>query len=77
VRTYPPVGGYSRFEADGPRIGVNLGAVLPWINGPFGGGKTATAYELRRRVDTGPAAPVPDEPRAHPAQVSMPITVRS
>jgi hypothetical protein len=28
-----------------------LGGVLVWINGPFGGGKTATAYELRRRVD--------------------------
>jgi hypothetical protein len=28
-----------------------LGAVLVWINGPFGGGKTATAYELHRRVD--------------------------
>jgi hypothetical protein len=28
-----------------------LGAVLVWINGPFGGGKTTTAYELRRRVD--------------------------
>jgi hypothetical protein len=24
--------------------------VLVWINGPFGGGKTATAFELRRRV---------------------------
>ncbi len=28
-----------------------LVAVLVWINGPFGGGKTATADELRRRVD--------------------------
>jgi hypothetical protein len=28
-----------------------LGAVLVWINGPFGGGKTATAYELHRRLD--------------------------
>jgi hypothetical protein len=28
-----------------------LGAVLVWINGPFGAGKTAAAYELRRRVD--------------------------
>jgi hypothetical protein len=28
-----------------------VGAVLLWINGPFGGGKTAAAYELRRRVD--------------------------
>ena len=28
-----------------------LGAVLVWINGPFGGGKTAAACELRRRVD--------------------------
>jgi hypothetical protein len=28
-----------------------LGAVLVWINGPFGGGKTTTAFELRRRVD--------------------------
>jgi hypothetical protein len=27
-----------------------LGAVLVWINGPFGGGKTATACELRRRL---------------------------
>jgi AAA domain-containing protein len=26
-------------------------AVLVWINGPFGGGKTATAHELRHRVD--------------------------
>lgn len=25
-------------------------AVLVWINGPFGGGKTATAFELHRRV---------------------------
>jgi hypothetical protein len=24
--------------------------VLLWINGPFGGGKTATAYELQRRL---------------------------
>jgi hypothetical protein len=24
--------------------------VLVWINGPFGGGKTATAYELERRL---------------------------
>ena len=24
--------------------------MLVWINGPFGGGKTATAYELARRV---------------------------
>lgn len=24
--------------------------MLVWINGPFGGGKTATAFELRRRV---------------------------
>jgi hypothetical protein len=24
--------------------------VLIWINGPFGGGKTATAYELQRRL---------------------------
>jgi hypothetical protein len=24
--------------------------VLVWINGPFGGGKTATAFELRRRL---------------------------
>lgn len=26
------------------------GSMLIWINGPFGGGKTATAFELRRRV---------------------------
>jgi hypothetical protein len=25
--------------------------VLVWINGPFGGGKTVTAYELARRVE--------------------------
>ena len=24
--------------------------MLVWINGPFGGGKTATAYELERRL---------------------------
>jgi hypothetical protein len=24
--------------------------MLVWLNGPFGGGKTATAYELHRRV---------------------------
>jgi adenylylsulfate kinase-like enzyme len=30
---------------------LTWGAVLLWINGPFGGGKTAAAYELRRRVD--------------------------
>jgi hypothetical protein len=30
-----------------------LGAVLVWINGPFGGGKTAAASELQRRVDRG------------------------
>jgi hypothetical protein len=28
-----------------------VGAVLLWINGPFGGGKTTTAYELHRRLD--------------------------
>jgi AAA domain len=28
-----------------------VGAVLVWINGPFGGGKTAAACELQRRVD--------------------------
>jgi hypothetical protein len=33
------------------RITVSVGAVLLWINGPFGGGKTATAYELHRRLD--------------------------
>ncbi len=27
-----------------------MAVVLVWINGPFGGGKTATAFELRRRV---------------------------
>lgn len=27
--------------------------MLVWINGPFGGGKTATAYELARRLDGG------------------------
>ncbi|TDP93653.1 AAA family ATPase [Labedaea rhizosphaerae] len=27
-----------------------LGAVLIWINGPFGGGKTQTAHELNRRL---------------------------
>jgi hypothetical protein len=27
--------------------------MLVWINGPFGGGKTATAYELRRRLPGG------------------------
>jgi hypothetical protein len=27
--------------------------VLVWINGPFGGGKTAAACELQRRVDRG------------------------
>jgi adenylylsulfate kinase-like enzyme len=26
------------------------GGMLLWINGPFGGGKTATAYELNRRL---------------------------
>nr|WP_245699827.1 AAA family ATPase [Streptomyces roseifaciens] len=24
--------------------------MLLWINGPFGGGKTQTAYEIRRRL---------------------------
>jgi hypothetical protein len=24
--------------------------MLVWINGPFGGGKTQTAYEIRRRL---------------------------
>jgi hypothetical protein len=28
-----------------------VGAVLVWINGPFGGGKTAAACELQHRVD--------------------------
>jgi len=28
----------------------NFVVVLVWINGPFGGGKTATAFELHRRV---------------------------
>jgi hypothetical protein len=27
--------------------------MLLWINGPFGGGKTATAYELARRIEGG------------------------
>ena len=27
--------------------------MLVWINGPFGGGKTATAFELQRRVSGG------------------------
>ena len=27
-----------------------MGGMLVWINGPFGGGKTATAYELHRRL---------------------------
>ena len=27
--------------------------MLVWINGPFGGGKTATAFELQRRVPGG------------------------
>lgn len=27
-----------------------VGRVLLWINGPFGGGKTQTAYELHRRL---------------------------
>ena len=27
-----------------------IAIVLVWINGPFGGGKTATAFELHRRV---------------------------
>jgi hypothetical protein len=27
--------------------------MLVWINGPFGGGKTATAYELNRRLPGG------------------------
>jgi len=27
-----------------------VGVVLVWINGPFGGGKTTAAFELRRRV---------------------------
>jgi len=29
----------------------SVGAMLLWINGPFGGGKTATAHELHRRLD--------------------------
>jgi len=32
---------------------ATVGAVLVWINGPFGGGKTAAAFELRRRIDRG------------------------
>jgi hypothetical protein len=27
--------------------------VLVWVNGPFGGGKTATALELQRRLPGG------------------------
>ncbi|MFI6044127.1 hypothetical protein ACIA8C_21030 [Nocardia sp. NPDC051321] len=27
-----------------------VGVMLVWINGPFGGGKTQTAYELHRRL---------------------------
>jgi hypothetical protein len=34
--------------------------VLIWINGPFGGGKTATAYELHRRL---PSSVVSDPER--------------
>ncbi len=41
-----PAGGTSR---PGPVAGI-LRRMLLWINGPFGGGKTATAVELRRRV---------------------------
>ena len=39
------------FGSGGGRLRVSVGAVLLWINGPFGGGKTATAYELQRRID--------------------------
>jgi AAA domain len=31
-------------------MGILCGGMLVWINGPFGGGKTATACELNRRV---------------------------
>lgn len=27
-----------------------MAPVLVWINGPFGGGKTQTAFELHRRL---------------------------
>ena len=30
-----------------------VGRMLLWINGPFGGGKTATAFELSRRLPGG------------------------
>lgn len=40
------------------KTGRNFKTVLPyspnvliWLNGPFGGGKTATAYELARRLN--------------------------
>src|ERR1700728_3592580 len=33
----------------GPCSGTVV-VVLVWINGPFGGGKTATAFELQRRL---------------------------
>ena len=31
-------------------LGRVPGSVLIWINGPFGGGKTATSFELQRRL---------------------------
>jgi hypothetical protein len=34
----------------GETRGCHIAGTLVWINGPFGGGKTATAYELNRRL---------------------------
>lgn len=47
----------ARFERRGARAsqerarvgGVGVGVIV-WLNGPFGGGKTQTAYALHRRV---------------------------
>ena len=33
-----------------PSRSASRGAMLIWVNGPFGGGKTQTAHELQRRL---------------------------
>jgi hypothetical protein len=47
--TYPKPGAASD-NVRPTAFSATVVVVLVWINGPFGGGKTATAYELQRRL---------------------------
>jgi hypothetical protein len=52
VNVGPPTGERGRrYRSTQPPASLGtLVVVLIWINGPFGGGKTATAFELKRRL---------------------------